>query len=362
MKKCIILLIILACFQSQAAVNLLKITHENLDPYRYKITFILDRVTAFEVLTLENQDRIAIDFHDTSSSLTSASKILDGNFIKTIRKLNKYDTDLRIILELSPKTKLSKYYHSKGDFFLLTLELENNSISISKKKSEYVIVLDPGHGAQDAGTIGTTYKTLEKNITLLYAQTLFKELSKYPRYKVLMTRETDTFLSKEKRLENTKTMQADLLISIHADFNQNPYINGASVYTLSRKAMIEESANLSNKKDKNSILKNEQILLDNEEIANLLIDLVYKDTLNSSLNLAKCITNSLSASVNMLPKADKSSNFRILKGVDIPAVLVEIGYLSNPKEEKLLNSSLYRKKFIHALTQGINHYIDNLSK
>lgn len=363
LKKLIGLSITLLCFNSIAESNLLKITHESLFASKYKINFILDKITAFEVFSLENQDRIAIDFYNTNSAPISSTGLLNGYFIKTIRKFKKHDTDLRIVLELSSGAKLKKYYSNKQENLLVTLELENVNIIPASKKHEYIIVIDPGHGGKDVGAIGKTYKTLEKNLVLSYAKALAKELSKYPNYKVLMTRQDDTFIPKEKRLENSRLMKADLLISLHADYNQNPHVKGASVYTLSRSAMAEEKTHLlANKNNKTTIFKNDQVLVDNKEIADVLIDIVYKDTLNSSTKLAKFTAASLSKSINMLPKADKSSNFRILKGVDIPAILVEIGYLSNSQEEKTLNSHLYQKKFIYALSQGINNYIATLEK
>ena len=356
-------LLILIYFCSNIAhsqANIVNISHINTDLNNYKITFALDKQTSYEVLSLENQNRIAIDLYNSVFSLNSfAEKKLDGNFIKKIIKINKRDNDLRIVLELNSNAKLKRHYSTTNlNNQFVSIELKNDLLVKSKAKEtkQKIIVIDPGHGGIDNGTKGTFLKTLEKNLVLSYARELKKELSKYPQYKVMMTREKDELVSKEKRRNKTREMKADLLISLHADYNSDASIRGASVYTLSQEALNEEKTNLSEEKNKLNILKNDKLIKENKNIANMLIDMVYKDTLNSSISLAKHTTNALSKKIHMLPKSHRSAGFKILKGVDIPGILIEIGYLSNPEEEKLLNDRIYKKKFVYALVQGINQY------
>lgn len=360
MIRLIAILITLYSTQALALVNLTNINHSIINYNSYKVTFTLDRQIGFEVLSLESQNRIAIDFYKTNFAIKpNKNSKLNGKFVRSIHKLTKHDSDLRMILELSPNTKLKKHYFAiKDNQLLVTIELQNNLLLEAKPqiKKEYIIVIDPGHGGIDNGTKGTAFNTLEKNLTLSYAKSLYKELSKYPQYKVLMTRDKDQYLSKEARFKKIRNLKADLLISIHADFNQDPSIHGASVYTLSQEAAKEDTLIRIEQKNKNDILKNNNLLEQNKSIANVLIDMVYKDTINTSISLAKYTTSSLNESVNMLPKSHRSAGLKVLKGVDIPAILIEVGYLSNAEEEKLLNSKSYKKKFIYALTQGINKF------
>ena len=146
-------------------------------------------------------------------------------------------------------------------------------------------------------------------------------------------------------------MNVDLFISLHADSHPNPKMRGASIYTLSQDAIdVLEHSN------KAGIIKNDALLKENKEIANILIDMVSQNTHNSSVNFALAVAKALNEEVGMLRKSHRSAELEVLKSIDTPAILVELGYLSNKKEEYLLASIRHRKLFIHSLVQGINQY------
>ena len=362
-RHLLILSVIFFSLTSLAQEKLLNISHSNIDHNQYQVVFEFDQGTKFKVLPDEN--KIFIDFYDTQFTIKTLSKQkLDGKFLKTIRKTANDTSKLRIILELASNTRFQKTYSIiQANKLFVTVKLENNHLIKPKiSLKQYVIMIDPGHGGSDNGTVGNHLKILEKNLTLSYARALKKELSKYPQYIVLMTREKDTYLSKETRQQKAHTMKADLFISLHADSNSDQNMRGASVYTLSQEALDQESAVLAERENKTNILKNDKILKKNKDIANVLIGMVYHDTKNASISLAKSITEALDKEVNMLNKSHRSAGFRVLKGVDIPAVLIELGYLSNQEEEKILISHKHKQILTQALVHGINKQLKTNQK
>lgn len=357
-------------FSSFAQVKLIHINHSMIGDNKYRVTLELDQQISYQVIP--GEDKVNIDFTNTEFAVESISHRLDGKFLKTILKSNREANTLRMILELSENTKFEKSYAVvQGGKLFVTTELSNSQVVANKDKKAQVkkeqqlkktiIMIDPGHGGVDQGTKGSNLGILEKNLVLSYAKELYKELKKYPQYEVIITRDSDVFISSEDRRTKARKMKADLFLSLHADFNEDASLHGASVYTLSKEALDKETANLSAKKTKGDVLKNNQLLKKNKNIANVLINMVYQDTQNSSINLAKSIMTSLSkSSVETLKKAHRAAELKVLKGVDTLAVLIEVGFLSNKEEEKLLSSTKHKKLFVQALVQGVNKYTENL--
>ena len=212
-------------------------------------------------------------------------------------------------------------------------------------------MIDPGHGGKDQGAISPNLNILEKDLTLTYAKDLYAELIKYPQYKVLLTRDEDIYLSLGQRKKKMQEMNVDLFISLHADSHPNPKMRGASIYTLS-----QDSIDVLEHSNKTGIIKNDALLKENKEIANMLIDMIYQDTQAASINFAQAVAKALNEEVSMLRKSHRSAELKVLKSIDTPAILIELGYLSNKEEEYLLSSIRHRKLLIQALVQGINQY------
>lgn len=364
----LILNILFFSFNSFAKAELVQIQHSMIGDNKYRVTLALDQHVNYQVIP--SHDKVSIDFTNTGFSVTSISHRLDGRFLKNILKSNRKN-DLRMILELSEDTKFDKTYSVAQDGQLfVTIEVSNSKIIANKRSSQeakkniplkkIIVMIDPGHGGIDKGAIGSNLNTFEKDLVLSYAKELRRELKKYPKYEVVMTRDSDVFMSSDARREKSKKMKADLFISLHADSNGDTTLYGASVYTLSQEGIDKESATLSEKAEKFNVLKNDQLLKQNKDIANVLINMVYQDTQNASINLAKITTAALSKEVEMLQKPHRSAELKVLKGVDTPAILIELGYLSNKGEETLLNSIKHKKLFTQGLVQGINKYTENL--
>lgn len=358
---CLLFFSIIAYASEQA--NLIQLHSSEIDHDKYKVTLLLDREATYQVISKSNE--IIIDLTDTNFALKTLPNKLNGHFIKAIRKITNGNKNLQIIINLADEVELDKIYNlSQDNKLLINLDIISKSsvaknIEVDKNYSiakNFIIMIDPGHGGIDKGAISSNLHILEKNLTLEYSKELASELAKYPQYKVLMTRDKDVYLSPEQRRKKALEMKVDLFISIHADFNSDPKMRGASIYTLSQEAMNKDMDVLIEQKNKANILKNAELLNQNQDIAKMLINMVYENTQNSSINLAKFTTIALNEEVEMLKKSHREAGLKVLKGVDTPAILVELGFLSNKEEEELLNTIKHKKMFIQALVQGVNQY------
>ncbi len=216
-----------------------------------------------------------------------------------------------------------------------------------------VVVIDAGHGGRDPGAIGVS-GTYEKTVTLRAAKRLRDRLQRRDQYSVVLTRETDRFLPLRKRVRLARQHNSDLFISLHADAHPESDVRGASVYTLSDTASDEEAARLARRENRAGAMSGMGVDVANEQVANILIDLVQRTTMNRSRGFATRVANRLDERTLTLDDSRRSAGFVVLKAPDVPSVLVEMGYLSNPRDERKLR----RNAHLTRLTEGIARAID----
>lgn len=225
-----------------------------------------------------------------------------------------------------------------------------------------VVVIDAGHGGDDPGAVGAK-NVYEKNVTLALARELKKQLEQDGNYKVLLTRNNDTFIRLKDRVTFAHRNNADLFISIHADSIDKPGVRGASFYTLSDKASDEQSEKLAARENKADMIAGLDLSTEDEEVANILVDLAMRDTMNQSRFFAGRLSKIFSFhGLNLLDKPQRSAGFAVLKSPDIPSVLIEAGFMSNSRESAMLNSAEHRKKLGAAIKKGIDAYFEQVRK
>ena len=217
------------------------------------------------------------------------------------------------------------------------------------------VVIDPGHGGIDSGAIGKA-GTLEKDVVLAFAKLLKGKLEATGDYEVAMTREDDTFLRLGDRVEFARQHHADLFISIHADSFRGADIRGATVYTLSEKASEQMAASIAESENKSDVLAGLEIAEAEDDVADILIDLARRETKSFSVVFARNLVQQLKPSVNLFKRPHQQAGFVVLKAPDVPSALVELGYLSNAEDEKLLLSDEWRQKTADAITKSIHDY------
>lgn len=223
------------------------------------------------------------------------------------------------------------------------------------------VVLDPGHGGIDGGARGGT-GILEKDVTLGFARALRDELQKDPHISVALTRDSNIFLRLSERVKKAQEFDADLFISIHADTIDVHSLRGATVYTISDKAsdaIAKSLAESENKVDLLDGLPADETL----EVTDILMDLTRRETHTFSVNFANSVISSLSKShINLINNPHRYANFQVLRASDIPSVLIEIGYLSNKEDEKLLNDPHWRKQMALSIAHSIRQFAEYRQK
>ena len=225
----------------------------------------------------------------------------------------------------------------------------------SKKRAKKTIIIDPGHGGIDSGAVDPR-GVQEKKIVLSFARTLKKILMKTGRYHVFMTREDDTFIPLRKRVEFARRNDGDLFISIHADTVNRSYVRGTTLYTLSEKASDAEAAALARKENRSDIIAGVDLGPENDVVTDILIDLVLRETKNHSIYFAQTVVKGLKGVTKINKKPHRFAGFAVLKAPDIPSVLIELGFLSNGQDARLLASTSWRRKVSRAVAKSIDKY------
>ena len=231
----------------------------------------------------------------------------------------------------------------------------------SKAGQKPLIILDPGHGGQDPGAHGAN-GAYEKNITLAVGLELKKQLEESG-YRVKMTRSTDVFIPLRGRVQFARKNEGDLFISLHADSIRDNTVTGASVYTLSETASDAETAKLVDRENKSDLIAGIDLSGQEEDVANILLDLATRDTMNQSKFLANTVVKSFAGrSLSILERPHRSAGFAVLKAPDIPSILVEMGYLTNRSEVARLSSPEHRRKIAAALKASVDTYFNKVAR
>ena len=399
-KRCLLaagclLLCLSACGESRAAGN---ITNMRIGQQvgSVRIVFEADRAFDYQAFLLTDPKRLVVDVYDMDikntlqsdkNNIISQTRVgkLDANnkrvvfdllkpvFIKKAFTLKpqsnmkwRFVVDVALCSERDFKAKVgSKHaFSSQNDQNVKIASADEgkswffNDEDKPRKARKKIIVLDPGHGGKDPGAIGAYGKTYEKNITLAMGKEL-KSILEKKGYKVYLTRSTDVFIPLRQRVRIAQRYKADLFMSIHADSALNRNAKGLSVYTLSEKASDKEAAALAERENKVDIIGGVDFSENSKEINDILISLSQTDSRNKSSKFATYMVNEMSKTVKLVNNTHRFAGFAVLKAPDIPSVLLEMGYLSNRNEERLLKQSGYRKKLATSASKAIDRYFND---
>jgi N-acetylmuramoyl-L-alanine amidase len=233
-----------------------------------------------------------------------------------------------------------------------TPKSERLGLRTGRQGQRFTIVIDPGHGGIDGGAAGTG-GTAEKDITLTFAAELRDRLRADGRYSVFMTREKDEFLRLDDRVRIAREQEADLFISIHADTIRLKGIRCSSVYTVSEKASDAEAQALADRENLSDQLAGISVEEENQEVADILVDLIKRETHSFSMRFARSLVGELSTTVGLINNPHRFAGFKGLKAPDVPSVLLELGYLSNAKDEEQLKDAEWRAKAAASISKAI---------
>jgi N-acetylmuramoyl-L-alanine amidase len=328
------------------------------------ITIKISSAFNYTAFSLTRPDRVVVDINDAKLAIATSSIKTNNSVIKKIRSSNG-NKRLRLVFDLKSNQKMkSMRLKPKGNNNFLSVQLSQDEkiakkvIVKPKKLRPIVIILDPGHGGKDPGAIGRQ-GAREKAITLKIAKKLKYYINKQQGMRAYLTRKGDYYVGLRQRLAIARKKDANIFISIHADAFKNRRSNGASVFALSQRGATSEAArwiaekenyselggvNLSELKDKSGLVRS------------VLIDLSQTATIGSSLALGQRVLGFIDNITNLHHDKVEQARFVVLKSPDIPSILIETGFISNPKEEKNLNSSRYQRRIAWAVFKGLTRY------
>ena len=236
------------------------------------------------------------------------------------------------------------------------------SKATDRKNDRKIIMIDPGHGGVDPGAIGPR-GTFEKRVTLKVAKSVKYALEASGRYIVRLTRDRDIYLPLRDRFRKAESVGAELFISLHADTIKNRRIRGASVYTLSEKASDSEAEALALKENRSDVIAGVDLTKQSDPVvASVLIDLRQRHTLDQSAHFARFMVDNLAKDIRLLRNTHRFAGFAVLKSLEVPSVLVELGYLSNREDEKMLRTKAFRKRVSKAILRAVDKFFARLNR
>ena len=346
------------------------------------VRFVVDLSdrTEIKLSHLTAPPRMVIDIENAPFAENIQSKKFDNTgFLAGIRTGTPTPTTSRIVLDLPTDDFTEKHFTlppQANAMWRFVIDLKANTPQMDMKapaietpqmdtaaatpppkktaSRKKIIMLDPGHGGQDPGAISKS-KKYEKDLTLKMAKET-KALLEKAGYKVVMTRDRDYYVTLRGRIEKAHKANADLFISLHADSAKNSSAKGLSIYTISETASDQEAAALAEKANKDDILFGMDLSEYQPEVGNILIDFAKTYTMDQSAKYADEVVKEMAKEVTLRPKAHRYAGFAVLKSPNVPSVLLEMGYLSNKDEDKLLQKEAYRNKLSKALVRAVNTY------
>ena len=333
-----------------------------------RLVFDLDGSVKHSIFTLNKPARVVIDIKQARllRSLPALNPKTSG-LIRSIRSAPRGKQDLRVVLDLThtafPKSILLKPGKNRG--YRLVIDLKDERVNFAENKQKHakpkklrdvIVAIDAGHGGKDPGAVGRR-GTKEKDVVLAVAKKLERLIQKEKGVKAVMIRSRDEYISLRGRIKKAREKNADLFISIHADAFRRRSASGSSVFTLSTKGATSEAAKwLANKENSSELFGDISIKHHDTAVASLILELAQTSTIESSLDIGQDILVNLKRIGKVHRGHVEQANFAVLKSPDIPSVLIETAFLSNPNEEKKLRTRAYQQKLANAMVRGVKDY------
>jgi len=339
-------------------------------PDHTRLVFEISSPLEYKLFTLKNPERIVIDLKRTRMRMSLPKESV--GFVERMRSAERNATDLRIVLDtnksVKPKTFLLVPNKTYGHRLVIDLydQLGNSSSKSKRPKAvkqiadnslrDVVIAIDAGHGGEDPGALGRK-GTREKDVVLAIARELKRKIDAQRGMRAVLIRTGDYYIEHRRRMRIARQAKADLFISIHADAFKDRRAKGASVYVLSERGASSEAAKWLAQKENQSDLVGGVSLDDKDPLTRkVLLDLSQNATLEDSYSSARAVLRAI-GKVTRLHKRDvQQAGFLVLKAPDIPSILVETAYISNPIGERNLRSKAYQRKLATAIVTGLKHY------
>lgn len=339
-------------------------------PDSTRVVFDISGPVEHELSLLKAPYRTVIDLKKASINKDPAQPGNNDKFVQSIRTAPRNTNDLRIVLDLkkfvnykSFQLKPNKHYGHR-----LVVDLYSDEPKVSKPVNveeeitkaniprDVIIAIDAGHGGEDPGAKGPS-GTYEKNVVLKIAKDLAAAINKERGMKAVLVRTGDYYMALRKRINKAREHKADLFMSIHADAFRDPRVHGSSVYVLSKRGASSEAAKwLAESENASDLIGGVSLEGKDNVLASVLLDLSQTASLEASIDIADRVLKGLKGIGKVHKRTVQSAGFAVLKSPDIPSILIETAFISNPKEEKKLLSASHRKNMTSAIVKGLRGY------
>ncbi len=339
-----------------------------------RITFDLSGPADYKLFRIANPDRVVIDLHACAFMPGFVSTAGDGGLLKAVRTGQRDKSDSRVVLDLesgvNPKSFLVSPGKGKGegDYRLVVdlykkgksgTQVVKSVKSIEIKPRNVVVAIDAGHGGVDPGATGSS-GTHEKDITLAVARELKRLIDKQDGMSAVLTRDGDSFIPLQERFQKARSAKADLFVSIHADAYNSGDARGSSVWMLSSRGATSEAARwLADRENRADLVGGVSLGSKDNTLAAVLLDLSQGATLEASGVVADQVLKSLSKIGPTHRGYVEKANFVVLRSPDVPSILVETAFITNPAEERKLTNPAQREKLVGAILDGVRNYFHN---
>jgi len=353
--------------KAAAATNVKDIRLSSHDGY-LRLVFDLDKSVDHSIFTLNKPERIVLDLKNTRMVHGMVDRVGANSMIRRIRSGVQNNDDLRVVFDLQHEVKPRSFIlgpsAKSGHRLVLDLHTEKANAAVTKKTEptkkqlrDVIIAIDAGHGGKDPGATGKK-GTKEKTVTLQMAQRLQKKINQQKGMKAVLTRNNDRYMRLRDRIHKARDYHADMMISLHADSFPDPRARGSSVYALSVDGASSETAKLLAEKENaaDMLFGDVNLAVEDEMVKEVLFDLSLTGNIQSSLDIGDEILQQIKHVNRVHKKQVQQAGFAVLKAPNIPSVLLEAAFISNPREEKNLKSSAHQEKVANAVSKGVANY------
>ena len=342
-------------------------------PDHTRLVFDLDRPVNHSLFSLADPHRIVLDLRDTTLAAGFDGLDLDGTPLTGIRSGRRHGSDLRVVLDLkaqvNPRSFALKGNDQYGNRLVVDLydprgaseKSVDDVVAAQGKNRDIIIAIDAGHGGEDPGALGPG-GIREKHVVLAISRNLKEIIDRERGFTAHMVRASDYYIPLRGRTDSARDARADLFVSIHADAFKNPAARGASVFALSVSGATSETARYlaerENQADLIGGVGNLSLSDKDQMLASVLLDLSMTATLNSSLEVGQSVLDRMGAMARLHKRHVEQAGFVVLKSPDIPSILVETGFISNPEEARRLADAGYQRRMAAAIFDGIRDYFN----
>ncbi len=329
-----------------------------------RVVLDLSNPVDHRIFTVRAPDRLVVDLKAGRLGRTLTTMPSGVGTVRSIRSAVQKDGRLRVVLDLNAAVRSRSFTvqpnSQYGNRLVIDLHRTGPVTTVKRASDRYqrgrdiVVAIDPGHGGRDPGAIGRG-NTYEKDIVLAISKRLAKRINAEPGMRAIMTRDRDVYVDHRRRMEIARNGKADLFISVHADAVNDPRPQGASVYALSLNGASDEAAAQLAKRE-NAYLGDVSLADKEMELARVLFSLSQNAALSASLDVGKHVIDEIGAVTKTHRSTVQQAGFLVLKSPDMPSILVETAFISNPEEERKLRSSAHQERLTKAILSGVRNY------